>query len=331
MNEDVSKILTVPVNGGMDAASMMAMQQNSMFNNPWAYLILLSIFQNGGFGNRFGNGVGPGVGGAVAGGVIASDVDAKLNALANQISQNQSTDSILSAIQGNAFAQSQLAQDLNVSRNTIVEAINGVNMAVAQVGASTGLGLAGVQNAVANGNLNIIQNLKDCCCTIRTEALSQGYENRLQTVEQTNLLNSNISAQGFQNQLQTERQTNILGSSITNQGYENQIRTINQTQDILTGVRAENTLTRASIDAFRTAWEQGRYADLLQKNNTLQDRLNVLEIQAAGTAAVANAVAPIQAQVNNIAAHQLPTYPQAFVPGYPILFKNAATADATNS
>jgi hypothetical protein len=83
MNEDVSKILTVPVNGGMDAASMMAMQQNSMFNNPWAYLILLSIFQNGGFGNRFGNGVGPGVGGAVAGGVIASDVDAKLNALAN--------------------------------------------------------------------------------------------------------------------------------------------------------------------------------------------------------------------------------------------------------
>ena len=309
MNEDVSKILTVPVNGGMDAASMMAMQQNSMFNNPWAYLILLSIFQNGGFGNRFGNGVGPGVGGAVAGGVIASDVDAKLNALANQISQNQSTDSILSAIQGNAFAQSQLAQDLNVSRNTIVEAINGVNMAVAQVGATTGLGLAGVQNAVANGNLNIIQNLKDCCCTIRTEALSQGYENRLQTVEQTNLLNS----------------------SITNQGYENQIRTINQTQDILTGVRAENTLTRASIDAFRTAWEQGRYADLLQKNNALQDRLNVLEIQAAGTAAVANAVAPIQAQVNNIAAHQLPTYPQAFVPGYPILFKNAATADTTNS
>lgn len=310
MNEDVSKILTVPVNGGMDAASMMAMQQNSMFNNPWAYLILLSIFQNGGFGNRFGNVGGPGVGGAVAGGVIASDVDAKLNALANQISQNQSTDSILSAIQGNAFAQSQLAQDINVNRSTLVEAINSVNMAIAQVSASTGLGLAGVQNAVANGNLNIIQNLKDCCCTIRTEALSQGYENRLQTVEQTN----------------------VLGSAITNQGYENQIRTINQTQDILTGVRAENTLTRASIDAFRTAWEQGRYADLLQQNNALQDRLNVLEIQAAGTAAVANAVAPIQAQVNNIAAHQLPTYPQAFIPGYPILYRNPVnTADTTNS
>jgi len=41
MNEE-SKIITVPT--GTDAASMMAMQQNSMFNNPWAYLILLSIF-----------------------------------------------------------------------------------------------------------------------------------------------------------------------------------------------------------------------------------------------------------------------------------------------
>ena len=106
MNEDVTKILTIPTNGNMDPATVMAMQQNSMFNNPWAYLILLSIFQNGGFGNRFGGGMGN------AGAVVATDVDAKLNALANQISQNQSTDSILSALQGNSFAQSQLAQQI---------------------------------------------------------------------------------------------------------------------------------------------------------------------------------------------------------------------------
>ena len=68
------KVITVPT--GMDPASLMAMQSNQMFNNPWAYLILLSIFQNGGFGNRFGNG----------GAVVATDIDAKLNALANQIS-----------------------------------------------------------------------------------------------------------------------------------------------------------------------------------------------------------------------------------------------------
>ncbi len=300
MNED--KVITIPT-GGMDTASMLAMQQNSMFNNPWAYLILLSIFQNGGFGNRFGNG-----GGGVAGAVVATDVDAKLNALANQISQNQSTDSILSALQGNSFAQSQLAQNLNVDYNAIVQAINSVNMGIAQTAAQTGLSIVGVQNAVASGNLNIIQSLKDCCCTLRTE----------------------VQQSGFQNQLQTVQQTNTLNSAITNQGYENQIRTINQTQDLLTGMRAENTLTRASIDAFRNAWEQGRYADLLEEKNALRDRLNVLEIQAADTAAIAAAVAPIQAQVNAIAAHQLPTYPQAYVPGYAVTLTKE-TQSSTNS
>ena len=320
MNEEVSKVLTIPVNQGMDAASLMAMQQNQMFNNPWAYLILLSIFQNGGFGNRFG-------GASPAGAVVATDIDAKLNALANQISQNQSTDSILSALQGNSFAQSQLAQNLNVDYNAIVQAVNSVNMAIAQTASATGMSIAGVQNAISNGNLNIIQSMKDCCCTIRTEVLQQGFNSQLQTVEQTNVLNSNISNQGYENRLANLAQTNTLNNSITNQGYENQIRTINQTQDILTGVRVENSLTRASIDAFRTAWEQGRYADLLEQKNALQDKLNVLEVQSAGTAAIAAAVAPLQAQVNNIAAHQLPTYPQAFVPGYPVTLTKATTTD----
>lgn len=281
------KILTVPMNQGLDAASLMAMQQNQMFNNPWAYLILLSIFQNGGFGNRFGGGMGPG------GAVVATDIDAKLNALSNQISQNQSTDSILSAIQGNAFAQSQLAQNLNVDFNTVQSGIGGLNMAIAQVGAQTGLGIMGVQQAISNGNLNIIQNLKDCCCGIKTEVLQQGFNSQLQTVEQTNTLNSNITNQGFENRLANLQQTNTLGSQITNQGYENQIRTINQTQDILLGVRAENTLTRASIDSFRQAWEQGRYADLLEEKNNLQNRLNLLELQNNETAAINAAIAPL--------------------------------------
>lgn len=281
------KILTVPTNQGLDAASVMAMQQNQMFNNPWAYLILLSIFQNGGFGNRFGNGGGP------AGAVVATDIDAKLNSLATQIQDNQSTNSILSAIQGNAFAQSQLAQNLNVDFNAVQQGVSGLNMAIAQVGTQTGLGIMGVQQAISNGNLNIIQNLKDCCCGIKTEVLQQGFNSQLQTVEQTNTLNSNITNQGFENRIANLQQTNTLGSQITNQGYENQIRTINQTQDILLGVRAENTLTRASIDSFRNAWEQGRYADLLEEKNNLQNRLNLLELQNNETAAINAAIAPL--------------------------------------
>lgn len=283
-----SKILTVPMNQGLDAASVMAMQQNQMFNNPWAYLILLSIFQNGGFGNRFGNG-----GVSPSGAVVATDIDAKLNSLATQIQDNQSTNSILNAIQGNAFAQSQLAQNLNVDFNAVQQGVSGLNMAIAQVASQTGLGIMGVQQAISNGNLNIIQSMKDCCCGIKTEVLQQGFNSQLQTVEQTNTLNSSITNQGFENRLATLGQTNALSSAITNQGYENQIRTINQTQDILTGVRAENTLTRASIDAFRNAWEQGRYADLLEEKNNLQNRLNLLELQNNETAAINAAIAPL--------------------------------------
>jgi hypothetical protein len=258
-----------------------------MFNNPWAYLILLSIFQNGGFGNRFGNGGSP------AGAVVATDIDAKLNSLATQIQDNQSTNSLMSAIQGNAFAQSQLAQNLNVDFNAVQQGVSGLNMAIAQVASQTGLGIMGVQQAISNGNLNIIQSMKDCCCGVKTEVLQQGFNSQLQTVEQTNTLNSNITSQGFENRLATLNQTNTLNSNITNQGYENQIRTINQTQDILTGVRAENTLTRASIDAFRNAWEQGRYADLLEEKNNLQNRLNLLELQNNETAAINAAIAPL--------------------------------------
>jgi len=94
-------------------------------------------------------------------------------------------------------------------------------MGIAQLGATTGMGIAGVQSAISNGNLNMIQQMKDCCCTLRTETQRVGFENQLQTVEQTNTLNTSINSQGFQNQLQIERQTNALSKGISDQGYDN--------------------------------------------------------------------------------------------------------------
>jgi hypothetical protein len=45
------------------------------------------------------------------------------------------------------------------------------------------MSIAGVQAAISAGNLNIIQNMKDCCCNIRTEVQQQGFANQLQTVQ----------------------------------------------------------------------------------------------------------------------------------------------------
>ena len=159
---------------GLNAMAMMN-------NNPWMYLVMLALFGNGGFG--WGGNRGAGVNGA-----LDMETQNKLNALSNQINDNNNNTWAREAIQGNGFAISQLAQNLNVDYNTLQQAINGVVMAINQVGAQNGMGFAGVTNAINLGNLNLVQQLKDCCCGLKTQILEQGYQNQLQTINQTNEL-----------------------------------------------------------------------------------------------------------------------------------------------
>lgn len=71
------------------------------WNNPFAYLMFLALFRNGGFGFD-GNGAGVATQGI--------ETQAQLNAIRTQLQDNQNADCIKSAIQGNAFALSQLSQ-----------------------------------------------------------------------------------------------------------------------------------------------------------------------------------------------------------------------------
>lgn len=91
-------------------AAMMGGGMNSWMNNPFAYLMFLALFRNGGFG--FG---GDGAGTATQG----IETQAQLNAIRTQLQDNQNADCIKSAIQGNGFALSQLAQTLNIDFNTL--------------------------------------------------------------------------------------------------------------------------------------------------------------------------------------------------------------------
>lgn len=125
--------------GGTDAATTMAM----MNNNPWMYLVMLALFGNGGFGiggNRPG----------VSPGAAALDIETqnKLSSLQAQINDNNNNQWAREAIQGNTFAISQLAQNLNVDYNQLTQAINSVNFGIAQLGSQTGMGIAGVTNAL---------------------------------------------------------------------------------------------------------------------------------------------------------------------------------------
>ena len=223
---------------GLNAMAMMN-------NNPWMYLVMLALFGNGGFGWGGNRGAG-------ANGVLDMETQNKLNSLQAQINDNNNNQLAREAIQGNGFAISQLAQNLNVDYNALNGAISGLNMAIANLGAQNGMGFAGVMNAINLGNLNLIQNLKDCCCGLKTQILEQGYQGRIET--------------------------------------------INQTNDLQTSIRVENGLTRTEVAAFRQAWENSRYQDVVAEKTRLQTELDLLRSQN-GTAAM---MAPMKAELQRI-------------------------------
>ena len=246
--------MTLP-NGESGAATTMAM----MNNNPWMYLVMLALFANGGFG--FG------------GNNNNRNIEAQLASMQGQINDNNNNAIAREAIQGNSFAISQLAQNLNVDRNAIEQAINSVNFNLANVAAQNNMGLQAVQNAINLGNLNMIQQFKDCCCATQKQILEQGYQGRIET--------------------------------------------INQTNDLSTVIRAEVGLGRAELAAFRQAWENARYQDVVAEKTRLQTELDLLRQQNATAAALS----PLQMQMNAMSAQM-----QLLSAGY----KAAGTSAASN-
>lgn len=243
MNEKEGiNILPVVGGGGTDSATAMAM----MNNNPWMYLVMLALFGNGGFG--FGGRGGIGAGTAV----LDVETQNKLNSLQAQINDNNNNQWAREAIQGNGFAISQLAQSLGVDYNALQGAINSVVLSINQLGAQNGMGFAGVTNAINLGNLNLVQQLKDCCCATQKQILEQGYQGRIET--------------------------------------------INQTNDLQTTMRVEGGLVRTEVAAFRQAWENARYQDVVAEKTRLQTELDLLRSQN-GTAAM---MAPMQAELQKL-------------------------------
>ena len=243
MAEETTKIYTQ----SSDPTTAMAM----MNNNPWMYLVMLALFNNGGFG---GNG---------------RNLEAQIASLQDQINSNNNNQYVREAINGNGFAISQLAQNLNVDANSLREAINTVNFGIANLGSQTGMGFAGVTNAVNLGNLNLIQQLKDCCCAMQRQTLEQGYQGRIETIQQTDDLKSALrtevgltrtevaafrqawEAKNYQDvvaqnaRLQTEldllRQNNATAAMML--PLQNQITAMTAQMQLLTGVKTTPAAT----------------------------------------------------------------------------------------
>lgn len=210
--------------------------------------ILGILLGNGGlFGNNLGN--------------------AGLNGVAAQIAGNNNTDLIMNAISGTDADVRQLATTLNSDINEVSNAVHAVQSAIQQVGAQNGMGFLQVVNALQSGNAAIASQLSQCCCENRLLTTQQGYEARIQTIEQTNQLGS-----------QADRNAKSIADAIA----------------------AQTTLITKEFCEVKERELQNKIDSLTAQNTQLVDKIN----ETAQTAVFMQKFAELQSEIAAIKAAQ---------------------------
>ena len=179
-NGIISALAPMLQNRGIDPSVLALMKDNDGFggNGGWWIWIFFLAMMWGGWGGRggFGNGDGTGF-------------------LASQLNNDYGRDVLLQAINGNATAISQLATTLNCDINAVQAALTSLGTQVQAVGNTVGLSGQQIINAIQAGNASIASQLASCCCDVKGAISTQGYENRLATIDQTATLAAKIDAQ----------------------------------------------------------------------------------------------------------------------------------------
>ena len=115
--------------------------------------------------------------------------------LASQLNNDYGRDVLLQAINGNGTAISQLATTLNCDINQVQSTLCSLGTQIQSVGNTVGLTGQQIINSIQSGNAAIASQLASCCCDVKGAITTQGYENRLATIDQTATLVAKIDAQ----------------------------------------------------------------------------------------------------------------------------------------
>ena len=178
-NSMLSALAPLLNRSGIDPSLLLAMNNNGGFggNNSWLWIIFLFFIWGWGGNRAWGNN--------------ASGQDG----LAALINNDNGRELLMSAIQGNGTAISQLASTLNCSVNTIQQSITALMSSVQGVGNQVGMTSQQVINAIQAGNTAIASQMAQCCCENKLLVTQQGYENRIANAEQTSFLSGKIDQQ----------------------------------------------------------------------------------------------------------------------------------------
>ena len=258
-NHDALAIAAMAGRNNEDPLAMASMMNNNQWmNNPFIYLVFLMMFGNGGFwGNRNG--------------LQGSEIQGQLDSLRNQMADNQNSNLIMGAIQGNNCDLKSLASNLNCDFNQLQNSVCAVRSAIEQVGGKIGYSVERVINAANLGDMNIIQQLKDCCCQTQQNIIKMGYEQQLATCNQTNTLQNAIQY------VATGVERGFAASSFQN------------AQDKCDIIRSSQDNTQRIIDTLNNHWQcdlQQRYNDArLELSQQKQNATLIAALKPAAAAA----------------------------------------------
>lgn len=243
--------------GNIDPSVLMSMMNNGGMNGGWWWIFILFLMWGwGGYGNNRNN---------------QQETNSDFARLAAMGNQNNNTDLLMSAIQGNKEAINTLASNINVDHTAINNAICAINSSVDKLSGQVGLSSERVINAITSGNAALASQLATACCT---------------TQRSIDTVNLNLTKQSYEDQLAVCNQTNTL------------LNTMNQNTLQLRDAGQANTQSLlAKIDQFENLYRQDKYDNLLAMNTSLVNELSQLKQNQYIASTV---TAPLIAQINSL-------------------------------
>lgn len=243
---------------GLDPNLLVAMNRGGGFGSnegSWFIWLLFILCFCGWGGNGFGFG-NNGRGG-----------------LANEINNDYGRSLLMDAIGGNRNALSNLATQINCTEGQIQNAISALTSQVQSVGNQVGMSGMQTINALQQGNMQIAQQIANCCCQTNNNITTQGYENKLAICHQTHAINDNANANALM--LRDTNQSNHLALM----GKLDQMQT-QAMQDKLDALREKNSALVAQIsNEHQTQALQAYQAQIITPVNAA---LAALQAEVAG-------------------------------------------------
>jgi len=241
------------------AAMLRNRDDDDMWNNPFAYMMMMGMmrYMYGADWNNRDNGAD----------VQRAEIQSQIESLRNQMADNQNSNLLMGAIQGNGNDLKMLASNLNCDFNALQNSICGIQAGIQQLGGQVGFSAERVINAISQGNLQMTIALKDCCCQTQQNIIRMGYENQM---GQKDIINQ--MQQGF---------------SYTNTGIERAASNLGfqMQQDKCDIIRAGENNTQRIIDTLTGHWSQeqaNEIQDLKFKNSQLQQNIYLANLMNGG-------------------------------------------------